>query len=81
MKRTFKVKLPDLKEYSVDATYEVFFDGAYFSCQLSIDEATPVSGISMPEENELQEIQECISQLILDECETLQSFKETRYDC
>ena len=70
MSRVFKVRLQDHTEYEVTATYEVVFDGAYFSYRVDIENVSPSA------DDKLKEIEYSLGQLILDECESLKNLDE-----
>ena len=81
MNRTFTVTLEDLTEYSVNAEYEVAFENDCFSCWLEIKEVNPITDrFAVIDDFKLAEIESALSYLIVDECEDLSTYEQTRYE-
>jgi len=80
--RTFTVTLEDLTQYAVTANYDVVYEHGQFSCWHEIQSVRPINTTDIAlEDCRLADIESALAYLIVDECEDLQAYQETRYDC
>ena len=82
MTRTFTVTLEDMTQYAVTASYSVSFEQECFGCWLDVHAIKPLtkSAIALTDER-IDEIESALSYLIVDECEDLSSYNESRFEC